>query len=210
MAGMAKGPLCSHPAFSPLLAALPLSSHCHWSLPWSIPVMISFLPQRIPSVGMLPLIHKQFLIHWEGVVFGGRHKAEEQVTHLEGALLQMPVQPLQGGTGPGCSTNSKRSKKSSLVCHRSTGLGTGCSQYCSPGRTWHRSGLFWQMANRNISKGKSHPEGKPAPQGLQRGWHLYQVPGVWIAASKGLQSSICSVPQTLLLRILWLVALVYI
>lgn len=184
--------------------------------------MISFLPQRISSVGVLPLIHKQFLIHWEGVVFGGRHKAEEQVTHLEGALLQMPVQPLQGGTGPGCSTNSKRSKKSSLVCHstkskssslvchRSTGLGTGCSQYRGPGRTWHRSGLFWQMANRNISKGKSHAEGKPAPQGLQRGWHLYQVPGVWIAASKGLQSSICSVPQTLLLRILWLVALVYI
>lgn len=131
--------------------------------------MIHFLPQRIPSVGVLPLVRKQFLIHWECVVFGGRHKAEVQVTQLEGALLQTLV---KGGSGPGCSTNSK---KSCLVCHRATGLGTGCSRYCGLGRTWHRSRLFWQMANRNTPKGKSHPEAKSTLQGLQRGWHVYQV-----------------------------------
>lgn len=167
MAGMAIGPFCSYPTFSPLLCCpafvFPLTLVSSLEHASNDPLS----PPKEPLSGCV-VIHKQFLIHCEGAVFGGRHKADVQVTHLEGALLQMLV---QGGTGPGCSTSSQ---KSSLVCHRTTGPGKGCSRYQGSGRTWPRSGLLWQMANRNISKGKSHPEDKSTPQGLQRGW-MYQV-----------------------------------
>lgn len=102
MAGKAIGPLCSYPTLLLCCPAFvfPLTLVSSPEHPSNDPLCSPKDP-----IGECAATGKQFLIHWEGVVFGGRHKAEVQVTQLEGALLQTLV---KGGTGPGCSTNSKK------------------------------------------------------------------------------------------------------